>query len=123
MTKAARRPPWHLQVRRATWVFWGYGPRGSVVHMDPAEIELGYGLEPLPFELPPRTANLPAPREYERHEGYGWRWDNGAGSGHDWKSARSVEDAVRQARRSLEHMRHDTRKIFERAVDDVRVND
>jgi hypothetical protein len=90
--------------------------------MDPASIDLGYDMT-LPFELPAKTTNLPAPKEYERRSGYGWRWDNGAGSGHDWRAASSVEDAVRQARASLEHMRHDTRKLFERAIEDVRIRD
>ena len=120
----ARKPKWFLQIRPGIWVFWGYGPRGSgsVVHVDPAVLDLGYGMT-LPFELPKRTAGLPAAQEYGRRAGYGWRWDNGAGSGHSWKAASSVEDAVRQAKASLDHMRIDTRKIFARAIGDVRVDD
>lgn len=108
-------------MRRTNWVFWGYGKKRSVVHMDPAQIVLGYGMGTLPFELPEPTSRLPAPQEYERRVGYGWRWNRSDGAaGHDWKPATSVADAIQQAHASLEHMRLDTRKIFERALEDVR---
>ncbi len=114
-------PRWYLQILHTTWVFWGYGANRSVVHVDPAVVDLGPGLA-FPFELPAPTSNLPAPREYERRDGFGWRWNHKNGAGHSWHFATSVEDAVQQAHRSLASMRQDTRKIFEKAITDVRVS-
>ncbi len=114
------KPRWFLQVRHTTWVYWGYGKDRSVVHMDPARIDLGHGMS-LPFELPEPTKRLPAPQEYDRGKGYGWRWQHQDGAGHSWHPAASVDDAIAQARASLENMRADTREVFEHAIEDVRV--
>src|SRR5205814_14273 len=119
-SKKMAKSRWFLQVRHTTWVYWGYGKKTSVVHMDPVQIDLGHGLS-LPFELPIPTKSLPAPQEYDRREGYGWRWQHQDGAGHSWHPASSVEDAVAQARDSLTRMRADTREVFKRAIKDVRV--
>jgi hypothetical protein len=88
--------------------------------MDPAQLDFGHGMS-LPFELPESTKRLPKPQEYDRREGYGWRWQHQDGAGHSWHPATSVEDAVAQARDSLTRMRADTRETLERVIDDVRV--
>ena len=115
------KPRWFLEVRHTPWVFWGYGKDKSVVHMDPAKLDLGHGMT-IPFKLPSDVSGLAKPRVYDRRKGYGWRWQHQNGAGHSWHAASSVEDAVEQARDSLASMRTDTRAIFERAVEDVRVS-
>ena len=115
------KPQWFLQIRHTTWVYWGYGKSKSVVHMDPAKLDLGYGIS-LPFKLPePVNGDRDVPQEYRRGKGYGWRWQHQDGAGHSWHPATSVKNAIAQARKSLAHMRVDTREVFEHAIEDVRV--
>lgn len=112
---------WHLQIEPGTWVLWGYGPTRDVVHVDRAKLDLGHGIV-LPFELPKKTTSLPQPQEYERRRGFGWRWNTEDGTaGHSWHFVDTIEEAIEEATQSLEHMRHDTRPMFEAALRDVRI--
>jgi len=121
---------WHLQIVRTLWVLWGYGPRvegGRSMHVERAVLKLGNlgGLPfELPFELPEASRKLPAAQEHERRVGYGWRWNLEDGTaGHSWRFAESSEECLATAKRSMEHQRFDTQRIFAEAIKDVRFTD
>src|SRR5262249_3740620 len=116
---------WYLQIVRTTWVLWGYGPRkSSSTHVDRAIVRFGPDdWMTLEFELPRQASALPPPQEYERRVSYGWRWEHENGAGHSWCLAESIEDAVTTARGSMKHQRHDTQKLFEVAIQDIRITD
>jgi hypothetical protein len=113
---------WFLQIRRTKWVYWGYGKKRTVVHMEPSLIDLGHGMT-LPFKLPSKglSGTGGKPTEYARRVGIGWRWQHSNGSGHAWNPVSSIDNAIQKARASLEHMRVDTREIFTRALEDIRI--
>ena len=112
---------WHLQIEPGTWVLWGYGPRRQVVHVDRAKLDLGHGIV-LPFELP-EAGKLPQPQEYERRSGFGWRWNiEDRTAGHSWHFAETIEEAVEDAKASLEGQRQDTQKLFTEALRDIRIS-
>lgn len=117
---------WYLQIVRATWVLWGYGPRVEGVrsmHCDRAVLKIADFCE-LPFELPEPTERLPNPQEHERRVGYGWRWNTEDGRpGHSWRFADSPEECIAAAQRSMQHQRVDTQQIFAEAIKDARITD
>jgi len=115
---------WHLQIVRATWVLWGYGPRVEGVpsmHCDRAVLAVDFCK--LPFELPAPTASLPHPQEHERRVGYGWRWSAEDDRGHAWRFAESVEECIAAAQQGMAHQRFDTQSVFAEAIKDVRITD
>lgn len=122
----ADKRQWYLETIRDDFVVWGYGPGGSVEHVERAEpwIEMAPGLKmSFPFELPSphKGSSLPAPREYRRVRSLAWRWNFGDGThGTSWRLAPTQKAAVADARASLEHQSFHTQEIFKRALQDVR---
>ena len=95
---------WHLQILRAEWVLWGYGPRAGAVTVERASLELAPGLD-LPFELPAAEegAEEGAPTEYERKIAVGWRLCPNSGMpGAAWRLADTEEQAIADARAWVE---------------------
>lgn len=122
---------WHLELSNRDWIVWGYGPRGYGVHIAPANIRLAFPTDLpveefwLPFELPAKQPDLPAPRIYERFHAWGWRFRMDTLM-HEtpWRLTYTRDEALEEAAEWIEtspSVRPSERPIFRQAMEDVKV--